>query len=95
MSIYYIFKKTKLKFEKMYQVEKGKDAWQMVSMFSADLMDRLGEELRDAHTGLSPKAEGREATWVQGSGAVRGAVASKPSQGLGDQGLPQPFSTHI
>ena len=67
----------------------------MVSMFPAILMDSLGEELRDAHTSLSPKAEGREATWVQGSGAVRGAVASKPSQGLGDQGLPQPFSTHI
>ena len=40
----------------------------MVSMFPADLMDRLGEELRDAHTGLSPKAEGREVPWVQGSG---------------------------
>ena len=40
----------------------------MVSMFPADLMDRLGEELRDAHTGLSPKAERREATWVQRSG---------------------------
>ena len=30
--------------------------------------ERLGEELRDAHTGLSPKAERREATWVQRSG---------------------------
>ena len=29
--------------------------------------DRLQEELRDAHTGLSPKAERREATWVQRS----------------------------
>lgn len=67
----------------------------MVSMLPTASMDRLREELRDASTGLSPKAEGREATWVQGSGAVRGAVASKPSQGLGDQGLPQPFSTHI
>ena len=62
MSIYYIFKKTKLKFEKMYQVEKGqgKDGEQMVSMFSAALMDRLGEKPRDAHTDLSPKAGGRE-----------------------------------
>ena len=68
-------------FEKMYQVEKkgqGKDGWQMVSKFSAALMDRRGE-LRDALTGLSPKADGREVTWVQGSGAVRGAVASKPT----------------
>ena len=32
------------------------------------LMDRLGEELRDACMGLSPKAEGREVPWVQGSG---------------------------
>lgn len=48
----------------MHQVEKGqgKDGEQMVSMFSAALMDRLGEELRDAHTGLSPKAGGREVT---------------------------------
>ena len=35
---------------------------------SCSLMDRLGEELRDAQTGLSPKAERREATWVQRSG---------------------------
>lgn len=48
----------------MHQVEKGqgKDGEQMVSMFSAALMDRLGEELRDAHTGLSPKAGGDEVT---------------------------------
>ena len=32
----------------------------MVSMLPAALTDRLGEELRDAPTGLSPKAEGRE-----------------------------------
>ena len=38
----------------------------MVSMFPAILMDSLGEELRDAHTSLSPKAEGREVPWVQG-----------------------------
>ena len=37
----------------------------MVSMFPATLMDSLGEELRDAHTNLSPKAEGREVPWVQ------------------------------
>ena len=30
--------------------------------------DRLGEELRDAHTGLSAKAERRETPWVQRSG---------------------------
>ena len=30
--------------------------------------DRLGEELRDARTGLSPKAERREMPWVQRSG---------------------------
>ena len=40
----------------------------MISMFPATLMDRLGEELRDAHTRLSPMAEGREMPWVQGSG---------------------------
>ena len=28
--------------------------------------DRLQEELRDAHTGLSPKAERRETPWVRG-----------------------------
>ena len=33
--------------------------------------DRLGEELRDAHTGLSPKAERREMPWVQGSDSFR------------------------
>ena len=32
------------------------------------LMDRLGEELRDACMGLSPKAEQREVPWVQRSG---------------------------
>ena len=41
--------------------------WQMVCMFPAALMDRLGEELRDACMGLSPKAEGREVPWVQRS----------------------------
>ena len=40
----------------------------MVSMLPAALTDRLGEELRDAPTGLSPKAEGREVAWVLGSG---------------------------
>ena len=30
--------------------------------------ERLGEELRDAHTGLSPKAERREMPWLQRSG---------------------------
>ena len=45
-----------------------RDGWQLVSMFPAALMDRLVEELRDACMGLSPKAEGREAPWVQGSG---------------------------
>ena len=61
----------------------------MVSMFPADLMDRLGEELRDACMGLSPKAEGREVPWVQRS--VEGELW--PSQGVlvpsspfGDQG---------
>ena len=40
----------------------------MVSKFPTTLMDSLGEELRDAHTSLSPKAEGREVPWVQRSG---------------------------
>ena len=44
-----------------------RDGWQMVCMFPAALMDRLGEELRDACMGLSPKAEGREVPWVQRS----------------------------
>ena len=40
----------------------------MVSMFPAILMDSLGEELRDAHTSLSPKGEEREVPWVLGLG---------------------------
>ena len=51
----------------------------MVSMFPADLMDRLGEELRDAHTGLSPKTEGREVLWVQGSGEGKQWPPSPPA----------------
>ena len=39
-------------------------------MFPAALMEELLEELRDACVGLSPKAEGREVPWVQGSGEV-------------------------
>lgn len=62
----------------------------MVSMFPADLMDRLGEELRDAPTGLSPKAEGMEVAWVLGSGE---RDLWPPSPQLCGQGLPQPFST--
>ena len=46
----------------------GRKSWQMVSMFLAALMNRLVEELRDSCMGLSPKAEGREVPWVQGSG---------------------------
>ena len=45
-----------------------RDGWQTVCMFPAALMDRLGKELSDACMGLSPKAEGREVPWVQGSG---------------------------
>ena len=44
----------------------------MVSIVLADLIDRLAEELRNAPTGLSPKAEAREAPWVQGSGYKTG-----------------------
>ena len=46
-------------------------------MFPETLMDRLGEELRDAHTSLSPKAEGREVPWVRGWGG--GALTPKPT----------------
>ena len=62
----------------------------MVSMLPAALTDRLGEELRDAPTGLSPKAEGREVAWVLGSGE---RDLWPPSPQLHCQGLPQPFST--
>ena len=40
--------------------------------------DRLGEELRDAHTGLSPKAERREMPWVQGSDSQTPMDCSTP-----------------
>ena len=61
----------------------------MASMFPADLMDRLGEELRDARTGLSPKAEGR---YFGSRGLERGSCGPQAHL-LGDQGLLQPFST--
>ena len=43
----------------------------MVSMLPTGSMDRLGEELRDAPTGLSPKAEGRRwlGVWDLGRGS--------------------------
>ena len=42
--------------------------WIYSHICSDSKADRLGEELRDAHTGLSPKAERREMPWVQRSG---------------------------
>ena len=42
--------------------------WIYSHICSDSKADRLGEELRDAHTGLSPKAERKEVPWVQRSG---------------------------
>ena len=47
--------------------------------------DRLGEQVRDAHTGLSPKAERSETPWSRGLG--RGTWGPQTHL-LGDQGLP-------
>lgn len=55
---------TKFKFEKYTMWRRRvreRVVGQMVSIFPAALMDRLGEELKDAHTCLSAKAEGWEA----------------------------------
>ena len=52
------------------RVKRGRSGvcdWIHSHICSDSKADRLGEELRDAHTGLSPEAEKREATWVQRS----------------------------
>ena len=75
-------KETKFKFEKYTKWSKrvkGGIVDQMVSMLPEALMDRLGEELRDAYTGLSSKAEGREVPWAQGSGEGKLWPASPPA----------------
>ena len=76
-------------------MEKQVRGWlvgQTVSIVPASVMGRLGEGIRDAHTGLSPKAgEGRGL----GSRALGRGSCGPQAHLLGGQALPQPFSTTV